>query len=80
VSHTALVSDYPGNQRGGRHELTGGCAGVAAELDGFRGTAILGRRELRELTLHFALLLGEAPQVVEADLNPVCHAASDRCG
>jgi hypothetical protein len=44
---------------------------VATELDGFRGSAVLDRQALRELILRFALLLGELPEVVEADLNPV---------
>ena len=44
---------------------------VATELDGFRGSALLDRQALRELILRFSLLLREAPEVVEADLNPV---------
>ena len=52
-------------------ELIDSAEGVATELDGFRGTAALDREALRELILRFALLLGEVPEVVEADLNPV---------
>jgi hypothetical protein len=52
-------------------ELIDSCGGVATQLDGFRGAAALDRAALRELILRFALLLGEVPEVVEADLNPV---------
>ena len=52
-------------------ELIDSSGGVAAQLDGFRGAAALDREALRELILRFALLLGEVPEVVEADLNPV---------
>jgi acyl-CoA synthetase (NDP forming) len=52
-------------------ELIDSCHGVATELDGFRGGAALDREALRELILRFALLLGEIPELVEADLNPV---------
>ncbi len=52
-------------------ELIDSSESVAAELDGFRGGALLDREALRELILRFALLLREAPEVVEADLNPV---------
>ena len=52
-------------------ELIDSSKGVAAELDGFRGSAVLDREALRELILRFALLLREVPEVVEADLNPV---------
>jgi acyl-CoA synthetase (NDP forming)/RimJ/RimL family protein N-acetyltransferase len=52
-------------------ELIDSCAGVATELDGFRRGAALDRETLRELILRFALLLGEIPELVEADLNPV---------
>ncbi len=52
-------------------ELIDSAAGVATELDGFRGSALLDREALRELMLRFALLLQEIPEVVEADLNPV---------
>ena len=52
-------------------ELIDSSEGVSAELDGFRGSAVLDREALRELILRFALLLREAPEVVEADLNPV---------
>ena len=45
--------------------------GVAAQLDGFRGSPLLDREALRELMLRFALLLREVPEVVVADLNPV---------
>ena len=44
---------------------------MTAELNGFRGSALLDREALRELILRFALLLREAPEVVEVDLNPV---------
>ena len=52
-------------------ELIDSAEGVAAELDGFRGSALLDREALRELILRFTLLLQEIPEVVEADLNPV---------
>ena len=52
-------------------ELIDSSEGVSAELDGFRGSALLDREALRELILRFALLLREVPEVVEADLNPV---------
>jgi acetate---CoA ligase (ADP-forming) len=52
-------------------ELIDGCAGVAAELDSFRGGVMLDRNALRELILRFALLLQEASEIAEADLNPV---------
>jgi acyl-CoA synthetase (NDP forming) len=52
-------------------ELIDSSDGVVAELDGFRGSALLDREALRELILRFALLLREVPEVVETDLNPV---------
>jgi acetyltransferase len=52
-------------------ELIDSAEGVATELDGFRGSAVLDRQALRELILRFTLLLSEVPEVVEADLNPV---------
>ncbi len=52
-------------------ELIDSSGGVATQLHGFRGAAALDREALRELILRFALLLGEVPEVVEADLNPV---------
>jgi acyl-CoA synthetase (NDP forming) len=52
-------------------ELIDSAEGVATELDGFRGSAVLDREALRELILRFALLLREVPEVVETDLNPV---------
>ena len=52
-------------------ELIDSGEGVATELDGFRGSALLDREALRELILRFATLLRELPEVVEADLNPV---------
>jgi acyl-CoA synthetase (NDP forming) len=52
-------------------ELIDSCEGVVAELNGFRGSALLDREALRELILRFALLLREVPEVVETDLNPV---------
>jgi acetate---CoA ligase (ADP-forming) len=52
-------------------ELIDSAEGVATQLDGFRGSAMLDRQALRELILRFALLLSEAPEVVEADLNSV---------
>ena len=48
-----------------------GRLGVATQLDGFRGSAVLDQQALRELMLRFALLLRELPEVVETDLNPV---------
>jgi acetate---CoA ligase (ADP-forming) len=52
-------------------ELIDSAEGVATELDGFRGSAVLDRQALRELILRFALLLRAVPEVVETDLNPV---------
>ncbi len=52
-------------------ELIDSCPGVATQLDGLRGSAMLDRKALRELMLRLALLLQEAPEIVEADLNPV---------
>ncbi len=52
-------------------ELIDSAEGVATELDGFRGSALLDRAALRELMLRFSLLLRELPEVVETDLNPV---------
>jgi acyl-CoA synthetase (NDP forming)/GNAT superfamily N-acetyltransferase len=52
-------------------ELIDSAEGVATELDGFRGSAVLDRQALRELMLRFAVLLRELPEVVETDLNPV---------
>ena len=52
-------------------ELIDSAPGVATQLDGFRGSAVLDRQALRELMLRFARLLREAPEVVETDLNPV---------
>ncbi len=52
-------------------ELIDSSSGVATQLDGFRGAPPLDREALRELILRFALLLGEVPELVEADLNPV---------
>ena len=52
-------------------ELIDSARGVAAELNGLRGSAPLDREALRELILRVALLLAEVPEVVEADLNPV---------
>jgi acetyltransferase len=52
-------------------ELIASCPAVADELDRFRGPAALDRLALRELILRFALLLGEVPEVVEVDLNPI---------
>jgi acetate---CoA ligase (ADP-forming) len=52
-------------------ELIDSAEGVATELDGFRGSAVLDRPALRDLMLRFALLLRDLPEVVETDLNPV---------
>ncbi len=52
-------------------ELIDSSPAVASELDGYRGSPLLDRESLRELILRFALLLREAPEIVEADLNPV---------
>jgi acyl-CoA synthetase (NDP forming) len=52
-------------------ELIDASEAVTAELDGFRGGPMLNRTALRELILRFALLLGNSPQITEADLNPV---------
>jgi acyl-CoA synthetase (NDP forming) len=55
-------------------ELIDSAKGVAAELNGLRGSAPLDREALRELILRLTQLLAEVPEVpeaVEADLNPV---------
>jgi len=52
-------------------ELIDSAKGVAAELNGLRGSAPLDREALRELILRLTLLLAQVPEVVEADLNPV---------
>jgi acyl-CoA synthetase (NDP forming) len=52
-------------------ELIDASASVSAQLDGFRGGPALDREALRELILRFALLLAAAPEIAEADLNPV---------
>jgi len=52
-------------------ELIDSAKGVAAELNGLRGSGPLDREALRELILRFTLLLAEVPELVEADLNPV---------
>ena len=52
-------------------ELINASQGVAAELDGFRGSEPLDRHALRELILRFGRLLRCVPELVEADLNPV---------
>ena len=52
-------------------ELIDSAKGVAAELNGLRGSAPLDREALRELILRFTFLLRETPEVIEADLNPV---------
>ncbi len=52
-------------------ELIDSAEGVATELNGFRGSAVLDRHALRELMLRFAIMLRELPEVVETDLNPV---------
>jgi len=52
-------------------ELIDASEAVTSQLDGSRGLPPLDRDALRELVLRFALLLREAPEIVEADLNPV---------
>ena len=52
-------------------ELIDASRAVTTQLDGSRGLPRLDRHALRELVLRFALLLREAPEIVEADLNPV---------
>jgi acyl-CoA synthetase (NDP forming)/RimJ/RimL family protein N-acetyltransferase len=52
-------------------ELIDASESVATLLDGFRGSPQVDREALRELILRFARLLGEVPEVAEADLNPV---------
>ena len=53
------------------HELINASDAVTSQLDGSRGLPALDRDALRELVLRFALLLREAPEIIEADLNPV---------
>lgn len=50
-------------------ELIDSSGGVVSQLEGFPGTSALDRESLREVILRFALL-GEVPEVAEADLNP----------
>ena len=52
-------------------ELINASEQVTTQIDGSRGLPRLDRAALRELMLRFALLLREAPEIVEADLNPV---------
>jgi acyl-CoA synthetase (NDP forming)/ribosomal protein S18 acetylase RimI-like enzyme len=52
-------------------ELINASEQVTTQLDGSFGLPRLDRTALRELVLRFALLLREAPEIVEADLNPV---------
>jgi acyl-CoA synthetase (NDP forming)/ribosomal protein S18 acetylase RimI-like enzyme len=52
-------------------ELIDASKAVTTQLDGSRGLPRLDRHALRELVLRFALLLREAPEIAEADLNPV---------
>ena len=52
-------------------ELIDASESVSTQLDGFRGSPALDREALRELILRFALLLRAAPEITEADLNPV---------
>ena len=52
-------------------ELIDAARSVAAQLEGFRGSAPLDRQALRDVILRFALLLREVPELVEGDLNPV---------
>ena len=52
-------------------ELIDACEQVTTQLDGSHGLPRLDRAALRELVLRFALLLREAPEIVEGDLNPV---------
>ena len=65
-----LTSSFPNTDKEA-DELIDSVEGVATELDGFRGSPLLDRAAPRELILRFTLLLIEAPEVVEADLNPV---------
>ncbi len=53
------------------YELVDASEALTSQLDGSRGLPALDRTALRELVLRFALLLREAPEIVEADLNPV---------
>ena len=52
-------------------ELIDSSESVTTQLDGFRGSAMLDRKALRELILRFAHLLREVPEIIEADLNPI---------
>jgi acetate---CoA ligase (ADP-forming) len=52
-------------------ELIDASTSVARQLDGFRGSPALDREALSELILRFAVLLSAAPEIAEADLNPV---------
>ena len=51
-------------------ELIDSAKGVAAELNGLRGSAPLDREALRELILRFTLLLAQVPEVAEAAPQP----------
>jgi acyl-CoA synthetase (NDP forming) len=52
-------------------ELIDASDAVATQLAGFRGSPVLDRVALRELILRVALLLEAAPEIVEADFNPI---------
>ena len=60
------------------HELIDASEALTSQLDGSRGMPPLDRDALRELVLRFALLLREAPEIVEADLSPV-RCMTDGC-
>jgi acyl-CoA synthetase (NDP forming)/GNAT superfamily N-acetyltransferase len=59
-------------------DLIDSAEGVATQLNGFRGSAVLDRQALRDVILRFARLVREIPEVVEADLNPV-RCMTDGC-
>jgi hypothetical protein len=52
-------------------ELLDASESAATQLNGFRGSPPLDREALRNLILRFAHLPREAPEIVDADLNPV---------
>ncbi len=70
IADTAAVR-LPPSTDAEADELIDSAKGLATALDGFRGRLMLDREALRHVILRFALLLREAPEIIEADLNPV---------
>jgi hypothetical protein len=60
------------------NELIDSAKGVAAQLDGFRGSALLDRQALRELILRFALLLRQARDLAVLSPNVIVKVPGTR--